>query len=196
MTIPPATLPARPLSPPATDLGSEFALTVYHYRDYQQIVDFRLPGVAVLGLDECPPHGRSWGPSPVHLLGSAVGACLAGALIRAVHQGGATLIDLHSHVSGTIRKDTLGRAHVASLSVRLTPIVSSRDDVDVMPSPERLAELSMIADALRTDLPLWIAITPEVRSDGDGAYAAESAGRRGIDIPAPLPRFYEPTVPH
>ena len=195
MTPPPATLPTSTLTASVADVGSEFSLTVHHYRDYQQIVDFRLPGVAVLGLDECVPLGRNWGPSPVHLLGSAVGACLAGALIRVLHDGGASLIDLHSRVSGKIRKDTLGRAHVASLAVRLTPIVSSRDDLDVLPSPERLAELSMIADALRTDLPLWIAITPEVRSDGDSMSAAERAGRRGIDVPAPLPHFYEPTIP-
>ena len=182
------------LSPSAADLGSEFSITVHHSRDYQQIVDFRLPGVAVLGLDECPPLGKSWGPSPVHLLGSAVGACLAGALIRDLHHTGVTLIDLHSRVSGKIRKDTLGRAHVASLGVRLTPIVSNRADLDVMPSPERLAELSMVADALRTDLPLWIAITPEVRTGEDSPSDADTVARRGIDIPAPLPHFYEPTT--
>lgn len=79
MTNPRAAQATRTLSPSVADAGSEFALTVHRYRDFQQIVDFHLPGVAVLGLDECPPHGRSWGPSPMHLLGSAVGACLAGA---------------------------------------------------------------------------------------------------------------------
>ena len=79
MTIPPSAFAASTRSPHPADVASEFALTVHRYRDFQQIVDFHLPGVAVLGLDECPPHGRSWGPSPMHLLGSAVGACLAGA---------------------------------------------------------------------------------------------------------------------
>ena len=64
MTIPPSAFAMSPLSPSAADAGSEFSLVVHRYRDYQQIVDFRLPGVAVLGLDECPPLGRGWGPSP------------------------------------------------------------------------------------------------------------------------------------
>ena len=193
MTNPPATFAMSTLSPLA-DVGSEFALTVHQYRNYQQIVDFHLPGVAVLGLDECPPLGQSWGPSPAHLLGSAVGACLAGALIRALHDSGASLLDVNTRVSGKIRRDTLGRAHVASLTVRLTPTVANRSDLDALPSPERLAELSMIADALRTDLALWIAITPEVRSD-DSASAVDRVGRRGIDVAAPLPRFFEPMMP-
>jgi hypothetical protein len=196
MTTPHSAFATSTLSPHVADVASEFALTVHHYRDYQQIVDFRLPGVAVLGLDECPPRGRSWGPSPAHLLGSAVGACLAGALIRVLHEGGATLIDLHTRVSGKIRNDTLGRPHVASLSVRLTPIVSSRADLGAVPSPERLAQSSMVADALRTDLALWVAITPEVRGARETAPAVDRpVGARGLDVAAPLPRFYEPTTP-
>src|SRR5689334_1711847 len=194
MTTPPSTFAMSTPSPAVADAGSEFALVVHRYRDYQQIVDFRLPGVAVLGLDECPPHGRSWGPSPAHLLGSAVGACLAGALIRILHEGGATLLDLHTRVSGKIRHDTLGRAHVASLTVRLIPIVAHRADLGALPSPERLAELSMIADALRTDLALWVAITPEVRGDDDSAPVADRSGRRNIEITTPVPRFLEPTA--
>lgn len=195
MMTPPSAFTMSTLSPLAADAGSEFALVVHRYREYQQIVDFRLPGVAVLGLDECPPHGHCWGPSPAHLLGSAVGACLAGALIRVLHEGGATLVDLHTRVSGRIRHDTLGRAHVASLTVRLIPIVSHRADLGVLPSPERLAELSMIADALRTDLALWIAITPEVRGDEGSVAAADRSGRRNIELGAPVPRFVEPTTP-
>jgi hypothetical protein len=195
MTIPPSAFAMSPLSPSAADAGSEFALVVHRYRDYQQIVDFRLPGVAVLGLDECPPLGRGWGPSPAHLLGSAVGACLAGALIHVLHAGGANLIDLHTRVSGKIRTDTIGRAHVASLTVRLIPIVSSGADLAALPSPERLAELSMIADALRTDLALWVAITPEVRGEGESVPSVDRSGRRSIEIAAPVPRFLEPTTP-
>lgn len=182
-------------SPSVADAGSEFALTVYLYRQYQQIADFHLPGVAVLGLDECPPLGRGWGPSPVQLLGSSIGACLAGALLRAMRDAGATVVDLHTRVSGRVRIDTLGRSHVASLTVRLAPVLASRNDADALPSPERLAQLSMIADALRTDLPLWIAINPEVRSDTEVPRDAVKAGRLGFEASAPVPRFIEPLMP-
>ena len=156
-------LAAPPIYPrPADDGGSEFSLSVHLYESYQQIVDFHLPGVAVLGLDECPPLGHSWGPSPVHLVGSALGACLANALLRVLREAGATVIDLHTGIRGTIRNDTLGHPHVVSPTVRLTPVVASRGDLAALPSPERLAQLSVVADLMRSDLALWIAINPEV----------------------------------
>jgi len=71
-------------------------------------------------------------------------------------------------VSGAIQRDTLGQPHVTSISVRLTPVVAKRADLDTIPSPERLAERSMIADSLRSDLGLWIAITPEVHGETYG----------------------------
>jgi hypothetical protein len=54
----------------------------------------------------------------------------------------------------------------------------------------------MVADALRTDLALWVAITPEVRGARETAPAVDRpVGARGLDVAAPLPRFYEPTTP-
>lgn len=175
-----------------TEAPSGFSLGIHLYRHFQQIVDFKLPGVAVLGLDECPPVGRGWGPSPAHLFGASIGSCLAGALLQELRAAGAEVVDLFTDVSGSVRKDYMGRPHVASINVRLTPVVTSRGALDAMPSPERLAQQSMIADAVRTDLGLWIAITPEVRSTGR-APARESvrAPKHMGDVGAVLPRFIE-----
>jgi hypothetical protein len=180
---------------PAADAGSEFSLTVHLYKSYQQIVDFHLPGVAVLGVDESPPLGHGWGPSPMHMVGSALGACLAGALLRVLRDAGVTVIDLHTRVRGTMRNDTLGRTRALSLTVRLTPVVASRADLAALPSPERLAQLSMVADMLRGDLALWIAIDPEVRSDTEVTHSVTPPSRLGFATAAPAPHFYEPMTP-
>jgi hypothetical protein len=105
------------------------------------------------------------GTVAVHVLGSALGACLGSALLLIMQGAGAEVLDLRTDVSGAIQRDTLGQPHVTSISVRLTPVVAKRADLDTIPSPERLAERSMIADSLRSDLGLWIAITPEVRGE-------------------------------
>ena len=156
---------ASPLAPSASEPRSTFSLSLRRYSDFQQVVDFRLPGVAVLGVDERPPIGHGWGPSPSHVLGSALGACLGSTLLLIMQGAGAEVLDLRTDVSGAIQRDTLGQPHVTSISVRLTPVVPKRADLDTIPSPARLAERSMIADSLRSDLGLWIAITPEVRGE-------------------------------
>ena len=182
-------------STPARSTCSGFSLGIHLYSDYQQIADFRMPGVAVLGLDECPPLGHSWGPSPVHLLGTAVGSCLGAALLRVMREAGAEVLDLHTDVSGRIEKDRLERPHVVSITVRLTPVVTARSALEAVPSPERLAKLSMVADVLRSDLGLWLAITPEVRTSARSLPRDAVRGARPIaDVPAPLPHFVEATL--
>jgi uncharacterized OsmC-like protein len=179
----------------ATASPSAFALAINLYSDYQQIVDFRMPGVAVLGLDERRPLGHGWGPSPVQLLGSALGACLGSALLRAIRDAGAEVTDLRTDVSGRIEKDRLDRAHVVSITVRLSPVVSARSALEAVPSPERLAKLSMVADVLRSDLGLWIAITPEVRSTATRSTREVGRwSRPAADVPAPMPHYVEATL--
>lgn len=183
-----ASTPTRPAAEPS----SGFSLAIHRYSEFQQIVDFRMAGVALLGVDERPPLGRGWGPSPAHLLGSALGACLADTLLVVMRAAGADVLDLRTDVSGGIQHDTLGRPHVTSVTVRLTPVLASRADLDVVPTPELLAQRSMIADALRSDLGLWIAITPEVRGGvRPAAYDARRAGTSFGDVASPVPRYVE-----
>ena len=192
----PTAYAASPLAPSASEPRSTFSLSLRRYSDFQQVIDFRLPGVAVLGVDERPPVGHGWGPSPAHVLGSALGACLGSTLLFVMQGAGAEVLDLRTDVSGAIQRDTLGQPHVTSISVRLSPVVARRSDLDAIPSPERLAERSMIADSLRSDLGLWIAITPEVRGETspDPYGLARSTESRG-GLGAPAPRYVELAVP-
>ena len=188
-------LPTAPSHTPATDAGSRFSLAIGLYTDYQQIVDFRMPGVAVLGLDESPPLGHGWGPSPAHLLGSALGACLAAALLHELRDRGIEVADLRTEVSGNVRTDTLGERHLANLSVRLSPVLARRTDVERMPAPDRLAERSMIADSIRTDLGLWIAITPELRKRARTAPYGARSGASATDAASVMPHFVQAPAP-
>ena len=151
------------LGRPDVEPTSDFSLAIRLYCDYEQVVDFRMAGVAVLGIDERPPQGHGWGPSPAQMLGSALGADLGGALLRGLRAANVDPIDLRTEVFGTFRQDTLGRPHVSSVVVRLAPVLESAEDVAALPTPERLAEQSAIVDCLRSDMLLHVAILPEVR---------------------------------
>jgi hypothetical protein len=193
MTQPPMAATVAPLAPP-TDPGADFSLVIRRYRDHQQIVDFRMPGVAVLGLDQPAPLGRGWGPSPAQLLGSALGACLGAALLDESRRLGIEVIELRTEVDGTLRTDALGARHLASLAVRLSPVLAQPGDVDRMPEPSELADRSMIADSMRADLGLWIEITPEVRPKAAALTHGARPPRPAADRTAPSPRFFELTT--
>lgn len=161
MSTIPVAKPAHDLTPPAIEPQRGFSLSIGLLNGYQQIVDFRMGGVAVLGVDECPPNGHGWGPSPAHLLGSALGTCLAGALLKSLRDANVEVLDLRTHVTGTMRRDARGQSYLSGISVKLTPVVT-RETASI-PSARQLAERSMIADALRSDLDVRVAITPEIQ---------------------------------
>ncbi len=142
-----------------------FSLAIRLYCDYEQVVDFRMPGVAVLGLDERPPLGHGWGPSPAQLLGSALGACLGGALLRGLRDAKVDVVDLYTEVRGVFRNDTPERSHLTSFEVRLTPVLERVEDIPALPTPDRLAASSLVAGSLRSDIALLVVITPEVQAD-------------------------------
>jgi organic hydroperoxide reductase OsmC/OhrA len=177
MSTIPVARPAPNLAPPVREPHKGFSLSIGLLDQYQQIVDFRLPGVAVLGLDECPPLGRGWGPAPAHLLASALAACLGGTLLKSLRDAGTEVLDLRTHVTGTLGRNVRGQSYIASVVVRLTPVLAR--ETRAMPTPEQLAERSMIADAMRRDLEVRVAITPEIRHErgADGFGDRDTDGR-------------------
>jgi uncharacterized OsmC-like protein len=166
---------------PVVEPTSGLSLSIRQYCDHEQVVDFRMPGVAVLGLDERPPEGHGWGPSPAHLLGSALGACLGSALVRCLRETNVELVDLHTDVHASFRNDTFGHPHLANIGVRLEPVLASDEAVAFIPSPERVAARSMIADSLRPDIGLRVAIAPTVRSTMRAP--VRDAVRLAMDVP-------------
>ncbi len=68
------------------DAEGEFEIELRQQQDYRFAVHFDHPAVPVLVTDEGAPLGADAGPSPVRLLASAVGNCLAASLIFAMRK--------------------------------------------------------------------------------------------------------------
>jgi hypothetical protein len=153
-------LSAIGLTPPAVEPSPGIALAIRLYSDFQQIVDFRMPGVAVLGLDERPPRGRGWGPSPSHLMGAALGACLGAALLARLRGEGADVRDMRTEVTGSFARDARGVRRLDRVAVRLSPIIEP-GPAPTMPSAEWLIEQSVVAQSLGPSVRVELTITPE-----------------------------------
>jgi organic hydroperoxide reductase OsmC/OhrA len=68
------------------DVEGEFRLELELQADYRFAVHFPNPAVPVLITDEGAPIGADAGPSPSHLLGTAVANCLAASLLFAMRK--------------------------------------------------------------------------------------------------------------
>lgn len=98
---------------------SQFSLTIRLDEGYGQTVNFGLPGVPPLVLDEAPPLGEGKGPNPSHVLGSAVGGCLAASLLFCLRKARIDVHGLQTTVHGTLQRNERGRLRVGSLRVHL-----------------------------------------------------------------------------
>ena len=149
--------------PPVVDAEPGFSLSIRLYTDYEQIVDFHLPGVAVLGLDERPPTGNGWGPSPAHLVGAALGACLADGLLSWLREQGIEADDMRTDVTGSFAHDADGQRRIGRMTVRLSPIIKSARPAAML-APTALLQRSVIAQSLGRDVDVQVVIAPEVPS--------------------------------
>ena len=116
---------------PASEPRSTFSLSLHRYTDYQQVVDFRLPGVAVLGVDERPPLGNGWGPSPAHVLGRMIGQMVRQGMKLYATEGTAAMIERAGMPVQMVTK-RIGRGKPDILNVILRGIV---DGVINTPGP-------------------------------------------------------------
>ena len=168
---------SRPTSP-VVEPESAFSLSIRLYSGYEQIVDFKLPGVAVLGLDERPPKGNGWGPSPSRLLGAALGACLGAALLAWLREHRVDVRDMRTDVIGAFKRDSSGRRTIERLDVRLIPIVASPEAL-ALPSVAELLEASVVARSIGRGIDVHVSIVPEEPKQLRSASGARAHGSYG-----------------
>jgi uncharacterized OsmC-like protein len=171
---------------PVVDAEPGFSLAIRLYTNHEQIVDFKLPGVAVLGLDERPPTGKGWGPSPAHLVGAALGACLANRLLSWLREQGIEVDDMRTDVTASFAHDADGQQRLGRVTVRLSPIIQSARPAAML-APAALLRRSVIARSLRRDVDVQVTITPEAPSPRAARPNDLSAGVPTTVIPAAGP---------
>jgi organic hydroperoxide reductase OsmC/OhrA len=108
-------------------MEQEFAVTLDWREGFQFAVDFEQDGVAPLLTDEPQPLGLGAGPNPTRMLAAAVGNCMSASLKFCLDRAHIEVLDMKTHVTGTIVRNERGRMRIGSLQVRLEPVVAPAD---------------------------------------------------------------------
>jgi len=77
------------------------------------------PGLPVVHADEAAPLGTGTGPTPVQLLGAAVGNCLAASLLFAIRKFKQAPEPIRAQVEALVGRNEQKRLRVQRLKVRL-----------------------------------------------------------------------------
>ena len=146
--------------PPPTRADHDFTVALTLGSDFRQTVDFGLPGVAPLTIDEPPPMGAGAGPNPARLLESAVGSCLAASLTFCMRKARLDVRGVETTVRGTLERNERGRLRIAGLHVRLEPIVPEHQHDRVPRCLDLFEEFCVVTASVRRGVPTTVEVVP------------------------------------
>lgn len=137
-----------------------FVLSLRLYRDYAQVVDFGLPGVALLALDEPPPLGSGRGPNPARVLGAAIGGCLGASLLHCLRKSRVEVEGLETIVRGTLARNAAGRLRVTAVHVALAPAVSAGDAERLGRCTQLFEDFCTVTESVREGIDVTVDLVP------------------------------------
>lgn len=144
----------------AADEARGFAFDVDLIDAYRQRVDFGLPGVPPLDVDEPPPLGALGGPNPARLLGAALASCLGASLLFCLGRARIGVRGLHASVEGTMTRNERGRLRVGRVRVRLEPVVAVADQPRMARCLEVFEDFCVVTASVRPGVQVDVQVTP------------------------------------
>jgi len=126
-----------------------FTTKLERVKDYQFRVRFDLPGMPELGTDEPEPVGKNAGPNPSRLLSAAVGNCLSSSLVFCLTKGRINVGDLKTSVETVMRRNEKGRWRIATLNVKLRPVMREDDVARSKRCLELFEDFCIVTESVR-----------------------------------------------
>lgn len=140
--------------------GRPFRVQLTLQRGYQFDVDFELPGVGSLRVDEPAPLGEGAGPNAARLLAAAVGNCLAASLEYCLQRSRVPLKQLRTTVDGTLVRNARGRLRIGSLHVRLEPELPDDAHGRLARCLELFEDFCLVTQSVRTGVDIEVEVVP------------------------------------
>jgi uncharacterized OsmC-like protein len=161
-------------------MASEREVSVVHLtleEGYRLRVDFG-EEFAAFFVDEPPPLGAGDGPNASKVLGAAVASCLSASLAYCLRRAHLELEGLSSEVEVHPARDERGRLRIASMTVRLHPLLGAGGEGRVARCLELFEDFCVVTESVRRGIPVEVAVDWEPPST-PGAPNASSADTEG-----------------
>lgn len=141
-------------------MQQEFSITLDWRGGYGFEVDFENAAIPSLLTDEPPPLGEGAGPNPARLLAAAVGNCMSASLKYCLDRSRVELLDLKTHVEGTMVRNERGRLRIGELRVRLEPTLADGDAERMGRCLELFEDFCIVGQSVKEGIPLAVAVEP------------------------------------
>ena len=148
------------MQPEAQADQREFTISLDLREGYRFDVQFDLPTVPPLLIDEMPPIGEGMGPSPSRLLAVSVAHCLASSALYCLQKARIEVLEMKATVRGAMKRNERGRLRMGSLSVLLQPKVAPEDVARMRRCIDIFEDFCVITESVRQGLPVAVSVTP------------------------------------
>ena len=156
--------------------GQDFSIDLALNGAYEMKVDFGLPGVDTLTVDEPPPLGGGEGPNPARLLAAAVGSCMSASLLYCLRRAHLDPAALHTRVQGTLVRNERGRLRVGALRVTLRPGLGPEEAERAARCLELFEDFCIVGQSVRAGIPLEVRVEPAEPAKAHEPALAAAAG--------------------
>ena len=167
---------------------------------YQFLVDFGMPGVPGLLMDEPGPLGAGQGPNASRMLAAAIANCLSASLLFCLRKAHVDVHGMRTDASAALMRNERGRPRVGRISVRIHPELEQTDSGRIARCLGLLEDFRVVTQSVRSGLDVSVEVempqpTPapdEDRAcdqgsravDGLGAVPADRPGHRPAQLPS------------
>ena len=124
-------------------------------------VDFDLPGVPGLRMDEPEPLGGGDGPNAARLLAAAVGNCLSSSALFCLRKARVSVTGMRSEVRTTLTRNEGGRLRIGRIEVDLHPIVADEDQARMARCLDLFEDFCLVTESVRGGIDVGVRVEVE-----------------------------------
>ena len=137
---------------------SVFSVSLSLSEGYQFHVDPVTEGAAAFVIDESSPLGGGAGPSPAHVLASAMASCLGSSLVFCLKKAHIELKSLRIVARGELVRNSRKRLRVGSIHIELFPEVSHGDDERMRRCLDLFEDFCIVTESVRVGIPVVVGV--------------------------------------
>ena len=149
------------MSQKSKNISKEFNinLSLVEGHQYQFKVDFELPDVDELIVDEPPDvGGEGSGPNATRLLASAIGFCLSASLVFCLRKSRLEVKDLKTKVRANIARNDEGYWRIQSIQTEISPTIDPEEIKKIDRCKEIFERYCIVTSSVRKGIPVKVTL--------------------------------------
>ena len=140
------------------DEDSKFEISIKREGGYRFTVDFQMPRVENLMVDEDPPLGKGEGPDPSRMIGAALLQCLSSSLIFCMDKSHARIDSLDGTATVRFGRNNEKRLRIAGIDIEIDVGISDEEKSKLERCKPIFEKFCTVTESVKAGIPVSLEI--------------------------------------